>query len=246
MAQASTRARKAAAPARNGTAHASFVDAINHPVALLDSELNIVACNARLHAIVPGLNPDKPIIGDFNPAGLEELLRSVLASGGSARECELEMQPPDPARPGAKTRRFKVSAARINLDEGHGVLVTVDDVTADHLRDTQLMESRRLVAVGEMAAGVAHELNNPLTAVMGFSQLLLRQDLDEVTRRDIEAIATEARRAGRIVDNLLSFARRREHAKRPFDAARSVQRVLDLRQYECKVNNIRVVTYFDS
>jgi len=99
--------------------------------------------------------------------------------------------------------------------------------------------------VGEMAAGVAHELNNPLTAVLGFSELLLRQDVDDVMRRDLEAIAAEAHRAGRVVDSLLSFARRHRSEMRSFDAIESVRRVLDLRAYECKVNNIEVVTYFD-
>ena len=81
--------------------------------------------------------------------------------------------------------------------------------------------------------------------MLGFSELLLRQDVDEVMRRDLEAIAAEAHRAGRVVDSLLAFARRHRAEMRSFGAAESVQRVLDLRAYECKVNNIEVVTYFD-
>jgi two-component system NtrC family sensor kinase len=96
-----------------------------------------------------------------------------------------------------------------------------------------------------MAAGVAHELNNPLTAILGFSQLALRQDVDDVLKRDLEAIAAEAERAGRIVDNLLSFARSHNSGNRVFDPAASIQKILDLREYECRVNNIEVVTYFD-
>ena len=59
------------------------------------------------------------------------------------------------------------------------------------------------------------------------------------------AIAAEARRAGRIVDNLLLFARRRPSEQKMFNPSGAVQRVLDLRRYECRVNNIEIVTYFD-
>lgn len=107
------------------------------------------------------------------------------------------------------------------------------------------MEHNRLISVGEMAAGVAHELNNPLTAVLGFSQLVLREEMDDLLRRDIEAIASEAKRAGRIVDNLLSFTRRYQHEMRPFSAVDSVRKVLELREYECRVNNVETVTYLD-
>lgn len=212
---------------------------------MVSPDLKVVALNEPMRSMLPALRPGDDLCASFNPDGLRDLLLKVVQTASPSWNAELEKKSGD--RSSSRASRYRVSAAPVTGQDGpRDLVVTIDDITAAHMRDTHLMESRRLVAVGEMAAGVAHELNNPLTAVMGFSQLLLRQDLDEVTRSDIEAIATEARRAGRIVDNLLSFARRREHAMRTFDAALSVQRVLDLRQYECRVNNIRVVTYFDA
>ncbi len=83
----------------------------------------------------------------------------------------------------------------------------------EELRRTQaqLVQAARMAAVGELAAGVAHELNNPLTPVLGLAEFVLKKDcLDDAARRDLSIIAAEARRARDIVLNLLDFARQTE------------------------------------
>ncbi len=80
--------------------------------------------------------------------------------------------------------------------------------------EEQLRLASRLAAVGELAAGVAHELNNPIAAIQGFAQFLAaRKDLDETTRKDLDTIYRESQRAAKITRNLLSFARRHEPEK---------------------------------
>jgi PAS domain S-box-containing protein len=106
----------------------------------------------------------------------------------------------------------------------------------------ELYLSRRLASVGELAAGVAHEINNPLTGVLGFSQRLLRKSSDEEVRRDLEIIYGEAQRAAKVVQNLLTFARRREPKKEHSNINDIVQKTLELRAYELKTGNIEVVT----
>ncbi|GAI47750.1 unnamed protein product, partial [marine sediment metagenome] len=106
----------------------------------------------------------------------------------------------------------------------------------------ELNRSSRLAAIGELAAGVAHEINNPLTGILGFSQRLLRKSADEKVSQDLEVIHNEALRAAKVVENLLTFARRREPTKEYSDINDIVQKALELRAYELKTSNIEVVT----
>jgi len=108
----------------------------------------------------------------------------------------------------------------------------------------ELSISSRLAAVGELAAGVAHEINNPLTGVLGFSERLLRKSTDEEVRRDLERIHNEAQRITKVMDNLRTFTRRREPEKQYSDINDIVRMTLELRAYELKTGNIEVVTDF--
>ena len=108
--------------------------------------------------------------------------------------------------------------------------------------EQQLHLAGRLAAVGELAAGVAHELNNPLAAVQAFAQFLAdRKDLDGEMMSDVETIYKEAQRASRITSNLLSFARRHRPEKRLISINEVLDKSLELHSYHLKVNNIEVV-----
>ncbi len=105
----------------------------------------------------------------------------------------------------------------------------------------ELYLSSRLASIGELAAGVVHELNNPLTGIVGFSQLLLRRSTDQTVSRDLERIHNEAQRAVKVVQNLLAFARRRETKKQYSDINEILGRALELRAYELRTSNIELV-----
>jgi len=108
--------------------------------------------------------------------------------------------------------------------------------------EQQLHLAGRLAAVGELAAGVAHELNNPLTAVQAFAEFLAeKQDLDDKTKEDIRTIYQESQRAARITSNLLSFARRHRPEKRLISINEVLDNSLELHSYHLKVNNIGIV-----
>ncbi|MFQ5700493.1 MAG: PAS domain S-box protein [Acidobacteriota bacterium] len=105
---------------------------------------------------------------------------------------------------------------------------------------SQLLQSEKLSAIGQLISGVAHELNNPLTGVIGYSQLLVSQDCNEKVRRGLDRVYSEARRCHRIVQNLLTFARKHTPEKSFISINDVVESTIELRSYQLRVDNIRV------
>jgi two-component system NtrC family sensor kinase len=125
-------------------------------------------------------------------------------------------------------------------------LVSVRDITErkkaeeeKQRMEEQLQLAGRLAAVGQLAAGVAHELNNPLSAVQGFAQFLAERDnLDETTKSGVETIYREAQRAAKITRNLLSFSRTYAPEKSLISINEVIEKTLDLNTHRLQVNNI--------
>ncbi len=141
-------------------------------------------------------------------------------------------------------RRHIEASIAPKLDES-GMIVGFrginNDITERKAMEQQVLLTSKLASIGELASGVAHELNNPLTTVMGYAQLLAEgKDVPEDIKSDLDKVYEESQRAAKIVQNLLSFARRRKPEKTYFDINNLVQKTLDLRSYELKVNNIHV------
>jgi len=121
------------------------------------------------------------------------------------------------------------------------VLLVGRDMTSERDMRVRLMESDRLAAVGELVAGVAHEVNNPLSSISAFAQLLLRDDdLSPAHRESIEVIRAETTRASQVVKDLLTFARRSDPQREPLDLNGVVARTLRLRQYQLAEASVRV------
>jgi len=124
-------------------------------------------------------------------------------------------------------------------------LVILKDVTEERQKQERLFLTDRLSSIGEMSAGVAHELNNPLTGIVSLSQLLLEGDPPAELREDIGDIYSEAQRAATIVRNLLAFSRKHAPVREATQVNRLIEDVLRLRAYEQRVNNIEVETQLD-
>ena len=112
----------------------------------------------------------------------------------------------------------------------------------EDLRKTQeqLLQSEKMSAVGQLIAGVAHELNNPLTAILGYAQLLESEGLNERAQDYVGKLFKQAQRTHRVVQNLLSFARQRTPQRDEVDLRKVLEETLALRDYDLRINDIRV------
>ena len=140
-------------------------------------------------------------------------------------------------------RRIRFNFSPLSDEKGNieGVVLSGRDVTDLKRLEEQLIQAEKLAAMGQMLAGVAHELNNPLTAILGVTELLReRHGADDSTKRQLELTHRQARRAARIVQNLLEFSRPASPQKRPLDLNNLLDRTLQLQEHSLRRNNIEV------
>jgi len=121
-----------------------------------------------------------------------------------------------------------------------GVIISVRDITTEKKFEQQLVQSERLAAMGAMIGGVAHELNNPLTSILGVSELLQDSQTTDSARKQIAILQQQARRAAEIVHNLTYFATPPTPGKTRVNLGEIVERTLNLHSYSLRKNNITV------
>lgn len=115
------------------------------------------------------------------------------------------------------------------------------DITARKLADEHLRETARLASIGVLAAGVAHEINNPLTSVMLYTEQALSEEMPDHIRESIQTVNQQAHRMGRVVKNLLDFARHSEPERREISIVTMLRRTLELKAYDFTMNHITVI-----
>jgi two-component system NtrC family sensor kinase len=120
------------------------------------------------------------------------------------------------------------------------IAVLLRDLTDEKEGQRRLLETERLASLGELAAGVAHEVNNPLSAISNFAELLLMQPFPADVREDLSAIASEAHRAGSIVRNLLAFARQDAAEREVVDIGVLARGVAELTRYQLRAADIEL------
>jgi PAS domain S-box-containing protein len=121
-----------------------------------------------------------------------------------------------------------------------GVIISVRDITVEKKLEQQIIQRERLAAMGQMLGGFAHELNNPLTAILGLSELLQDGEADAARVKQLGTLHQQARRATEIVQNLMYFSRPTAPGKSLVNLAELVERTLHLQAYSLRKNNISV------
>jgi two-component system NtrC family sensor kinase len=139
-------------------------------------------------------------------------------------------------------RVFRASARPLHDENGqiNGVIASARDITEQQRLQQQLIQSERLAAMGQMIAGVAHELNNPLTAILGVTEMLRDQSKEETATRQLDLAHRQARRAAHIVQSLLVFSRPSTPRSTLLHLPDLLQRTLQLHEHSLRANHINV------
>lgn len=151
-------------------------------------------------------------------------------------------------------RKFTTSDESVLVSVGRQLATTIEKIQLyfetrkayEDLRRTQeqLLQSEKMSAVGQLISGVAHELNNPLTAIIGYTQLLEMETIEERAQEFVQKLHKQALRTQKIVQNLLSFARQHTPQRLHVDLRNLMEDTIALRDYDLKVNNIVVERSF--
>src|SRR5258708_34567928 len=167
---------------------------------------------------------------------------SEVLSGGQGDNLELQI-----FRSDGRVGQFSLNLSPMRDDQAHisSIVVVMSDVTDAASLQPKLMHAEEMAAVGKLVSAMAHEVNNPLTAILGFADLLMENtELPESARKDLRVILQEAQRTKQILQNLLSFSRQMPPQRQPVKLNAILKRTIQLRSYDLQSRGVSVTERF--
>lgn len=230
------------------------VNSLPDLIAVCDADLQLMNVNQAFAERVGLARPQMVgrLLTDFLGLDVTNWLRKLDLTGSGATATQSFTRELDDAILGG---RFSTTVSTLPGPDGEplGVILVARDITpqarleAEHaaLHD-RLTQSEKLAALGQFVAGIAHELNNPLQAVLGHLELMRgRSAIPRELKREIQLVYREADRAAKIVRNLLVFAGRRRLSRRLVNINTLVGKALSSRASACRAASIEIVRRFD-
>ncbi len=220
-----------------------LVDSIPDAIVVLDTQGRYTFASSRVEKLA-GYRPEELVgqrLGEHtdaeNRAELRDLFEKLISGECAGGQVEYRAQCKDGA-----WRTLRANAGPLFDADGKiaGIVASARDVTESKKLEQQLLQTEKLAAMGQMIAGVAHELNNPLTAILGVTDLLHERADDDTTRRQTDLVHQQARRAANIVQSLLAFARPSAPSHNRIRLDEIVRGALQTRENSLQQNGVNV------
>lgn len=215
----------------------AILDSMPQAVVLLDGQLHLQQANSAAVELFAKL--DLPLAGSMEAVirslGMFDSVERVRRGEHSCEHSEIRYE---------DERTFALSVSRLTDDRSDepDMVLVIGDISEARRMQMQLAQAEKMSSLGRMISGVTHELNNPLTSIMGYAQLLRAAVPEGKVAERAERLESEARRCQKIVKNLLSFARRREVKHGALSLNEVVESVLALMGYQLRVDGVAVET----